>query len=101
MDFKDAVVWVTGASSGIGAAIAIYLSRKGAKLVLSGRNEERLLETKALMEKSHTDAEIAKVLKFDVVGLDSEKAGNLAKAAVSKFGKINYMVHSAGISNRG
>ena len=41
-DIVDKVVWVTGASSGIGAAAAIALSQAGAKVILSGRREEKL-----------------------------------------------------------
>lgn len=36
------VIWITGASSGIGASLACYLARLGAKLVLSGSNQENL-----------------------------------------------------------
>lgn len=42
MDFKDKVVLITGASSGIGAATAIYLAILGASLSLTGRNTENL-----------------------------------------------------------
>ena len=38
MRFRDKVVWVTGASSGIGEAVAVAFSREGAKLILSSRN---------------------------------------------------------------
>ena len=41
-DIVDKVVWVTGASSGIGAAAAIALSQAGAKVILSGRRAEKL-----------------------------------------------------------
>mgnify|MGYP002621457225 CR=1 FL=1 len=41
------IIVVTGASSGIGQQVAISCSRMGAKVVLIGRNEERLAETKA------------------------------------------------------
>lgn len=44
------VILVTGASSGIGKATAIECSRMGAKLVITGRNEERLLETFSALE---------------------------------------------------
>ena len=39
MDFTNKVVWVTGASSGIGKALALELSKQGAKLILSSRNK--------------------------------------------------------------
>jgi NADP-dependent 3-hydroxy acid dehydrogenase YdfG len=42
MDFKDKIVWITGASSGIGEALAYAFARQGAKLVLSARRESEL-----------------------------------------------------------
>ena len=42
--FQDKVVWVTGASSGIGIEIARQLAASGAKVVLSSRNEDKLIE---------------------------------------------------------
>ena len=49
VDFGGRRVILTGASSGIGRAIAIELARQGAGVVISGRNEARLAETAALM----------------------------------------------------
>ena len=43
---KDKVIWITGASTGIGAACAIQCAKVGAKLVLSARNETLLWEIK-------------------------------------------------------
>lgn len=50
IDFEGKTVVVTGASSGIGRAVAIELSRRNARLILMGRNEEKLRLTKELLE---------------------------------------------------
>ena len=47
---KNKVIFVTGASSGIGKAIAIECSKMGAKLIISARNQERLSDTLSLLE---------------------------------------------------
>lgn len=44
--FKDKVVWITGASSGIGEQLALNLSKHGAKLVLSARSQDKLYQVK-------------------------------------------------------
>jgi dehydrogenase/reductase SDR family protein 7B len=43
--FNNKIVWITGASSGIGQALAIELSKKDAFLILTGRDQERLEST--------------------------------------------------------
>lgn len=56
---KDKIILVTGASSGIGKAIAIESSKMGAKVIISGRNEERLKETLSLLEGDNNEFIIA------------------------------------------
>ena len=46
MNFINKVVWITGASSGIGKSLALELSRQEAKLIISSRNETALLKVK-------------------------------------------------------
>ncbi|MGG4396979.1 SDR family oxidoreductase [Paenibacillus thiaminolyticus] len=90
LDFSNKKILVTGASSGIGKATAIYLSSLGASLVLQGRNKERLYETKELLNGINhilIDADLTEV----------DDAGNLFDQAVSDGVKLNGLVYSAGI----
>ena len=94
-DFKDKVVWITGASSGIGEALAYSFAKKGAKLVLSGRNEEALTLVK---NNCLLFTEDVAVLAFDMLNIDSfPQQVQLAK---NFFGRIDYLCNNAGISQR-
>jgi len=93
--FKDKIVWITGASSGIGRSLALQLFEQGAKIVLSGRNKEALLEvaTKASIEKDRY-----LILDFD---LSSDfDASEKAKKVIDYFGRIDYLFNNGGISQR-
>lgn len=90
---KDKVIIVTGASSGIGAQCAIDVSRMGAKVVLIGRNVERLNNTLSQCEEPS---------RHMVVALDlsvSDGIKDTVKSIVVKLGKINGIVNCAGISS--
>jgi len=85
-------ILVTGASSGIGRQCSISCSEMGAKIVLIGRNEDRLRETIQLMEKPETHL-------YSVIDLtEYDKIEALLKEVLEKSGKIHGIVHSAGIS---
>ncbi|GET28653.1 SDR family oxidoreductase [Prolixibacter sp. SD074] len=90
---KNKVVIITGASSGIGKALAIEFASRGAKLVLGARRTDRL----AGLEKGLPGTEILSV-KTDVsVEADCR---NLIEQAVSHFGHIDVLINNAGISMR-
>lgn len=92
--FKDKVVWITGASSGIGEAIAVAFDKAGAKLVLSARNEEKLNALKESLEHSSSHL---------VVPLDLEHSSNfkeLVTKVVDHYGRIDILVNNGGISQR-
>lgn len=89
------VIWITGASSGIGEAITLESARRGAKLVLSARREDELQRVKKLTGLPDSDV---LVLPLDVTQFDN--AGTAAEAVVNHFGRIDIMVHNAGISQR-
>jgi NAD(P)-dependent dehydrogenase (short-subunit alcohol dehydrogenase family) len=85
----DRVAIVTGASSGIGAAIAEAMSHAGAKVVLVGRDAERLASTAAACGDAHA------IVAVDVTADDAPK--RIVQAALGAFGQIDSIVHSAGI----
>lgn len=94
---KDTIVWITGASSGIGAALAVQLSKVAGTLVLSARNEEKLQEIKNLCLDASNALEIF-ILPFDLSNPESVR-----KAAYEVFDlvpHIDIMINNGGISQR-
>jgi dehydrogenase/reductase SDR family member 7B len=94
-EMKDKVVWITGASSGIGEALAFQLSRAGAKLILSSRDRDELFRVKETCSGSP--------LNIHVHPLDLEQTHTLdrkAKEAERMFGRIDFIIHSGGVSQR-
>ena len=95
--FNDQVIWITGASSGIGEALALELSERGARLILSARGEEALLEV-----QRQCDA-ITGSAKSHVLPMDITDEGSLAanvEQAVAWGGRIDMLINNAGISQR-
>lgn len=90
---KDKVVVITGASSGIGKALAIECAGRGAKLVLAARRLDRLSE----LEKELSLNDIISV-KTDVS--NEEDCKNLVEQAIQRFGRIDILINNAGISMR-
>lgn len=94
-DFKDKVVWITGASSGIGEALAYSFAKKGAKLILSGRNEAALIEVK---NNCLLFSEDCQVLSFDMLNI--AYFPQYVQTAKNFYGRIDYLCNNAGISQR-
>ncbi len=92
----DKVVWITGASAGIGAALARAFAAEGAKLVLSARREALLDETRFDCET--IGAPDVMVLPLDLA--DTEAHETAVAAVVERFGHIDLLVNNAGISQR-
>lgn len=94
MSLSNKVIWVTGASSGIGKALAIALSTKNVKLVLSSRNIEALESVKNLCKEPKN---------VHIIPLDLEDYNSLkekANLAINAFGHVDILVNNGGVSQR-
>lgn len=94
MNPLNKVIWITGASSGIGEALAYEYSRQGARLILSSRKEDELVRVKDNL--AHPDK--AKVLVLDLAKHDELEAKT--KRAIELFGEIDLLINNGGISQR-
>jgi NAD(P)-dependent dehydrogenase (short-subunit alcohol dehydrogenase family) len=93
---KGKVVWITGASSGIGRALAHEAAAEGARIVLSGRREAALDEV--ARECEARGAEAGAVLRFD---LENPAArAEACEAAPALLGPVDVLVLNAGMSQR-
>ena len=95
LKFKNKVVVITGASSGIGKACAFEFAEQGAKVILAARREKELKKVEDEIKKHGNDA-IS--IKTDVK--DIEDCKNLIDITVEKYGKIDVLINNAGISMR-
>jgi len=89
---RQPVAVVTGAGSGIGRAIAVGLSKEDYCLVLSGRREETLRETRALI-----DQEVSVELVAGDVGSADDVAA-LFERAIESFSRVDLLVNNAGVT---
>ncbi|MCC2639410.1 MAG: dependent epimerase/dehydratase family [Moraxellaceae bacterium] len=92
--YQDKVVWITGASSGIGEGLAFEFARQGARVVLSARRIEAL----EAVRQQCAQPERHLVLPMDMTRIDEFPAH--VAAVLAKFGRIDVLVNNAGISQR-
>lgn len=92
---KGKVVWITGASSGIGEALAYAFARSGAKLVLSARRASELIRVK---ENCKMNVDDVLVLPLDIE--HTETFAPALQTVLNRFGTIDVLVNNAGISQR-
>ena len=92
MRFEGKTIWITGASSGIGEALAVAFAAEGASLILSGRRRDAL---DALAERLQAQS---LVLPFEAT--DSEVLPASVETAWAWRGGIDMLVNNAGVSQR-
>ncbi|KAL6030259.1 hypothetical protein STEG23_027074, partial [Scotinomys teguina] len=98
-ELTDMVVWVTGASSGIGEELAFQLSKLGVSLVLSARRVQELERVKRrCLENSNLKEKDILVLPLDLTNTISHESAT--KAVLREFGKIDILVNNSGRSQR-
>nr|WP_294900520.1 SDR family oxidoreductase [uncultured Pedobacter sp.] len=96
MNFKNKIVWITGASSGIGEALVYLLNEQGAKLIISSRRSGALYDVKQKCRKNPLD--------IHVLPLDLEQTETLVSKAENAwkiYGAIDILINAGGISQRG
>jgi len=91
MDFKNNVVVITGASSGIGEAAALKFAKKGANVVLVARRKEKLLEVEKKIS-NHSGSSL--ICQCDVS--NKEQVEKMAKNVLETYGRIDVLVNNAG-----
>ncbi len=92
---KNKVILVTGASDGIGKAVAKSYAKHGATVILHGRNIEKLEQVyDEIIEKSYPKPAI---LPLDLKKASSQDFLNLAQTMQSEFGQLDGIVHNAAI----
>ncbi|MEX0594264.1 MAG: SDR family oxidoreductase [Balneolaceae bacterium] len=89
------VIWITGASSGIGEALAYAYNRQGTRLILSARRMEELERVRAA--SSHPES--ITLLPLDLTRLDTHES--IVQTAIETYGQIDLLINNGGISQRG
>src|SRR3989338_3557600 len=93
MRFKNKVVVITGASSGIGEASALEFAKNGANIVLVGRKKAKLIEVEKKLSKYKTS-----ILCCECDVSQKTKVKELSKQVFDKFDRIDILVNNAGFA---
>ncbi len=93
--FKNKWIWITGASSGLGEALAYAFANEGANLILSSRKQEELERVKSnCNEQSQVIIQVLDMMKHD-------QFHSVTKQVLAQTGSIDLLINNAGISQRG
>jgi dehydrogenase/reductase SDR family protein 7B len=92
---QSKIIWITGASSGIGEALALQWAAQGIQLVLSGRNR---IQLELVAEKCKNAGALVKILAFDLTLTDG--VASAVADFQSEFPRLDILVNNGGISQR-
>lgn len=92
---QNKIVWITGATSGIGEALVYAFAKEGAKIILSARRTEEL---ERVAKETGLTAENSLVLPLDLAKNDDYSTE--VKAVLDKFGRVDILVNNGGVSQR-
>ncbi|MCK4751150.1 MAG: SDR family NAD(P)-dependent oxidoreductase, partial [Bacteroidales bacterium] len=95
MNYKGKTVWITGASSGIGAELARQFAEEGAKVIISSHEAEELEGVRKQLEPVSTD--VHKVV-FNLG--NPEEVTAAAEKVLKDFGRVDVLMNNGGISTR-
>lgn len=98
MMYSGKIVWITGASSGIGEALAVAFAHEGAQLVLSARRRDELERVRERCQQAGGSNTSHLVLPLDVT--DHEAVCDAVLAVKTGPGRIDVLINNAGISQR-
>ncbi|MCX6295694.1 MAG: SDR family oxidoreductase [Bacteroidetes bacterium] len=95
MELQNKIIWISGASSGIGEELAYIAAKEGAKIVLSARREDEL---KRVAAKCSIDSQ-----NYFILPLDLEYTENIeekVEMVIQRFGKIDVLINNSGMGHR-
>ena len=98
MDINNKVIWITGASSGIGEALAFALAKDGANLILSARREDELKRVADAVHKAVPSSAQPFVLPLDLT--DTSTFEQKKNEAIKHFGRVDVLINNGGVSQR-
>lgn len=93
--FENKIVWITGASSGIGEALAYAFAKQGANLILSARRTDEL---NRVMQECKKNTHNCAVFQLDLT--DFDQINSVADDILKQYGFVDVMVHNGGVSQR-